>query len=414
MRRMLMVLAVATVVAALMAPGPVAADLPTHANFCLSEAGMTFDIEIHDIAEDNTNRFRDVVILADYPSGDEATIALGSSPTPNGTTVTAVGGVRWEAGDHGVTVTPTDTGEKTFDEKTLWDVRMQGTMPDGSGPFEVNDRVFRVRWFDAIIGFTREIQGTLVYACGGSAPPPLDQRITANLCVSETAFEFDLTLHDVYAPPGSFVSPSVFIRADFITPATQYIRLELDLSYTGQVVSWDFQSPEVDHFGTNPRPRWPEGGFSLPLPVVTETSPEVWSIPLVGSVPHGSDPFGAGDELEIIDVSTPGAVHYFVDQPQDIPIPACPEEPAVTSTTSAVTSTTSAVTSTTSAVTSTTSSTTSAVTSTTSAVTSTSVAPTSTLPATGVGEALRISAPLGLGLLLAGLIALGGAALIGD
>ena len=42
------------------------------------------------------------------------------------------------------------------------------------------------------------------------------------------------------------------------------------------------------------------------------------------------------------------------------------------------------------------------------------VSASSTLPETGVGDAARISAPLGLALLLAGVAALGGAALIGD
>ena len=55
-----------------------------------------------------------------------------------------------------------------------------------------------------------------------------------------------------------------------------------------------------------------------------------------------------------------------------------------------------------------------ASTTTTLASTTTVAATSSTLPATGIGDAVRISAPLGLGLLLAGALALGGAALIGD
>ena len=59
--------------------------------------------------------------------------------------------------------------------------------------------------------------------------------------------------------------------------------------------------------------------------------------------------------------------------------------------------------------------TTAAPTTTTATPTTTTAAPTtSTLPETGVGDALRVSMPVGLGLLLAGLVALGGAALIGD
>ena len=81
-----------------------------------------------------------------------------------------------------------------------------------------------------------------------------------------------------------------------------------------------------------------------------------------------------------------------------------------TTTTAAPTTATAAPTTTTAAPTTTTA----APTTTTAAPTTTSIAPTSTLPETGVGDALRVSMPVGLGLLLAGLVALGGAALIGD
>ena len=57
--------------------------------------------------------------------------------------------------------------------------------------------------------------------------------------------------------------------------------------------------------------------------------------------------------------------------------------------------------------------TTTAAPTTTTAPATTAVPTSSTLPATGVGNAVRISAPLGLGLLLAGLLALGGGTLIG-
>ena len=50
---------------------------------------------------------------------------------------------------------------------------------------------------------------------------------------------------------------------------------------------------------------------------------------------------------------------------------------------------------------------------TTSTTTTTQVSATSTLPVTGIGDAIRLSAPFGLAMLVAGLLALGGAALVG-
>ncbi len=99
---------------------------------------------------------------------------------------------------------------------------------------------------------------------------------------------------------------------------------------------------------------------------------------------------------------------------------------APTTTTGAPTTTTGAPTTTTGAPTTTTgapTTTTGAPTTSTGAPTTTTGAPTttttlaatsSTLPITGVGDFIRVSAPLGLGLLLAGVVALGGAALVGD
>ena len=149
--------------------------------------------------------------------------------------------------------------------------------------------------------------------------------------------------------------------------------------------------------GGAPPDRWGSGSGIGDLSAV-EVSAGIWDVTFSGAVGSSLDAFESGDMVRQTATAVFG-VGFEIDL-ENTPITEC-APPTTTTTTQATTTTTQVTT------------TTAAPTTTTVAPTST-VAPSSTLPATGAGDAVRISAPLGLGLLLAGLVALGSAAAFGS
>ena len=213
-RRIGVLLAVAAIAGVVLIPtGGAAASSPTHATFCDGSGGTEFDIELHDVAPSPVLQFGRVEIHTDFAAGlnDIVAIGLGSGSQPSATDATAVGGNRFAAGDYAVTMTLTDTGAKNFDEQTIWDVRLQGTLPDGTTPLVADDRVYRVRWLDQTAGGFQQLLGTLVFTCGQSAPPPLNPVIEGVFCSDESDFHFDINLHDVYAPAVSQPTPDLIV-----------------------------------------------------------------------------------------------------------------------------------------------------------------------------------------------------------
>ena len=232
--------------------------------------------------------------------------------------------------------------------------------------------------------------------------------ISAEFCVSETHFFYDITLTDVPQDDNTFNVPA--FRGTLIIDADDNVTDTLVAQFGFEYRVMDLSSPSdfiftnpfliVSEFGTAPQ-RWQLGAFPAPDDLAIFSGDGLWTVTFSGSFGNGTEPFDPGNDpvFRVFHQERPDNNVQTLDT---VPVTSC--EPPVTTTQPPVTTTQPPVTTTQPPVT-------------TAGPTTTvgpTVAPSSTLPETGLGDALRVSAPLGLGLFLAGLIALGGAALIGD
>lgn len=170
--------------------------------------------------------------------------------------------------------------------------------------------------------------------------------------------------------------------------------------------------------GDSPPQRWTTAAATEPAALAVDQGDGLWDISFIGMIANGAEPFEAGVDpvFRVFHQNRGVFTGASITTLNGSAVTSCEDPPTVT--TQAPPSTTQAPPSTTQAPPVTTQAppvTTQAPPSTTQAPTTTiDVSASSTLPETGVGDAARISAPLGLALLLAGVAALGGAALIGD
>ena len=351
--------------------------------------------------------------------------------------------------------------------------------------------------------------------------------ISAEFCVSETHFFYDITLTDVPQDDNTFSDPA--LRGTLILNADSNVSDSQGAQFGFEYRVLDLSSPSVfiytnpfllvSEFGTAPQ-RWQLGAFAAPDDLAISSGDGFWTVVFSGSFVNGTEPFDPGNDpvFRVFHQERPGNNIQTFDtvpvtrcealvtttqppvtttqppvtttqppvtttQPPvtttQLPVttiqppvtttqppvtttqppvtttqppvtttqppvtttqpPVTTTQPPVTTTQPPVTTTQPPVTTTQPPVTTTqppVTTTQPPVTTTQPPVTTTqppvttiqppvttaaptttvapTVAPSSTLPATGPGDAVRVSAPLGIGLVLAGLVALVGAALIGD
>ena len=274
--------------------------------------------------------------------------------------------------------------------------------------------------------------------------------ISAEFCVSETHFFYDITLTDVPQDDNTFSDPA--LRGTLILNADSNVSDSQGAQFGFEYRVLDLSSPSVfiytnpfllvSEFGTAPQ-RWQLGAFAAPDDLAISSGDGFWTVVFSGSFVNGTEPFDPGNDpvFRVFHQERPGNNIQTFDT---VPVTRCEAlvtttQPPVTTTQPPVTTTQPPVTTTQPPVTTTqppVTTTQPPVTTTQPPVTTTqlpvttiqppvttaaptttvapTVAPSSTLPATGPGDAVRVSAPLGIGLVLAGLVALVGAALIGD
>ena len=217
----------------------------------------------------------------------------------------------------------------------------------------------------------------------------------ANLCVDGSQFHFDIDISGIDPREG------IDTAAIGLNGATD--QGSILFLITGETTFVPLFGPWNNGDGSGD---WAAGSFSATLTIqrTAAGSPATFDMFWDGSIDHGGAPLTDSDTLPSAFVVSALVTGNNYAETLTVPISDWSNGPTTTTTTTSTTTTTTTTTTTAAPTTTTT---------TAAPTTTTSVAPQSTLPATGLGDGVRVSLPVGLGLVLVGLAALGGAAAVG-
>jgi hypothetical protein len=234
--------------------------------------------------------------------------------------------------------------------------------------------------------------------------------VEASYCVDAENFQFDITAIVTVEDDPTWG----YIEVSPVNFGTEYFRVDYEL--TGGALNTTTPPSVISSAAPD---NLLDGAVTHEISAtrLNDGTPyDTYEVSYSGSIPHGAVPLTTSDDVNYTNAYDREFGGIVVDL--NVPISECDGPPVSTTTPPPTTTqppptTTEPPATTQPPATTTAPTTTQAPTTTEAPTTTVEVSPSSTLPETGVGDALRISAPLGLGFVLAGLAALGTATLIG-